>query len=274
MDNDGWYRGRSDGRAWAWVVLWGLGAMLLTAVAVHMLLAGTGVLIDSSEPRGTTSIVESVLWLAGAIVCFLFAIHFEHRARGLPHGKITSAAEGTVRGYFPAGRHRGSFRPSRRYRRHGPLSTLTGGIVFTLAGVGIAAGAVGSHVEAAKSSYTQAHGVPETATVTYVDNEKSCGRSSCTYYAYVTVTLQPPVGGRTSTVVSVPRNVLYISGEPVRVLVDPKDPGYAELPGSPYETNADTVGLALFAVLMLALGVAGIVRGVRMHGREHAWRAS
>lgn len=272
VDNDGWYRGRSDGKAWGWVIIWGLGALLLTAVAVNMLMAGTGVIYDSTEPRGAASITGSFLWMAGAIVCFLFAVHFEHRARGLPHGKITSAASSAARAYFPAGRGRGVLRSGGPLRRHGPLSTLTGGIIFTLIGAGIVVGAFTSHAEAAKSSYTQANGVTAAAMVTKVDNEQSCGRSSCTYYAYVTVTLRTPVKGHASTVVNVPRNVSYVSGQPVSVLVDPKDPGYAELPGSPYETDADTVGMALFAVFMFALGITGIVRRVRMRARERTWR--
>lgn len=272
MDSDGWYRGRTSGRAWAWVILWGLGALLLTAVAVNMLLAGTGVIYDSTEPRGAGSIVGSFLWLAGAVICYLFAIHFEHTARGLPHGKITSATQDAVRARFPAGRGPRVFHPGGPFRRHGPRSAIAGGIILTVIGAGAVAGAFGSHSEAAKSGYTQTHGVADQATVTSVDNEKSCGRHSCHYYAYVTVTLRTAVSGHGSTTVNVPDKVFYTDGQTISVLVDPRDPGYAELPGSPYETDADTVGVALFAALALALGVTGLIRGRRMLVRERAWR--
>lgn len=273
MYSGDWERGRPRGKSWAPVIVWGLIGLLLTAVAVNMLLAGTGVVYDSSEPRGTRSIFESFAWLAGAVVCALLAVHYEHRARGLPHGKISTSMEDAVRSHLPAGR---AYLPSGRgvFRRHGPHSALAAGIILTVAGTGLVVAAFVSHAEAAKSSYTQASGVSDLATVTNVDNKQSCGRHSCDYYAYVTVTLRTPVGGHASTVVNVPRNVSYSSGLTLPVLVDPKDPGYAELPGSPYETNGDTAASALFAALTLLLGITGVVRGVRMRRRERAWKAA
>jgi hypothetical protein len=102
---------------------------------------------------------------------------------------------------------------------------------------------------------------------------ETSGRHSTSYFAKVTVTLQTPVSGHASTVVNIPGNVSYVPGQVISVLVDPADPGYAELPGSPYVTDSTTAGLVIAAVVAGIIGVSGIVSAVGMRRRQHAWRA-
>jgi hypothetical protein len=54
-----------------------------------------------------------------------------------------------------------------------------------------------------------------------------------TYTAQVLVSLADPVDGQARTTVHMPRYDTGRPGSTLTVLVDPDDPGYAELPGSP-----------------------------------------
>jgi hypothetical protein len=254
-------RGRRIGR----VVVAGLGFLLFMAVGGNMLLAGLGVIHDSSEPQGTKTILLAVPWFAIAVACAATAIHFEHRLRGFPSGKIALGLS-AARDAMPAG-----LRTPRR-RRYGPVSTLISAIVFLGIGIAGACLAVSAHSEAGRSSYTQANGIVDTATVLNVANYQSTGRHTTTYYAKVTVTLQAPVSGKAGTVVNIPDNVSYTRGQVISILVDPVDPGYAELPGSPYATDTTTAGLMISTVIFCIIGASGIVSAVRMRRREPAWR--
>ncbi|MGD0609180.1 MAG: hypothetical protein ABSA53_37080 [Streptosporangiaceae bacterium] len=257
---------RLKGRRIGWVVVAGLGFLLFVAVGGNALLAGFGVIHDSSEPQGTKTILLAVPWFALAIACAAVAIHFEHRLRGFPSGKIALGLS-TARNTMPVG-----LRTPRR-RRYGPVSTLISAIVFLGIGIAAACFAVSTHSEADRSTYTQANGIAGTATVRSVANYDSSGRYSTSYFAKVTVSLQTPVSGQASTVVNIPGNVSYAPGQVISILVDPADPGYAELPGSPYVTDSTTAGLVIAAAVGCIIGVSGIVSAVGMRRRQHAWRA-
>lgn len=79
--------------------------------------------------------------------------------------------------------------------------------------------------------------------------------------------------GQVSTVVNIPNNVSYTRGQVISILVDPADPGYAELLGSPYATDTTTAGLVISAAVFCIIGASGIVSAVRMRRRQPAWRA-
>lgn len=167
------------------------------------------------------------------------------------------------------GRHRGM--PGGGVSRYGgALSTLGAGLFLVVISAGLAYDAVQEQAAVVRSCYTQASGVSLITTVAGVDNHytKSGG------YAYVTVDLRVPVGGRVSTVVNVPHTVSYATGQSLVALVDPKDPGYAELPGAPDDPHGDTPVLGAAALGAFALGVVGVVRGLRIRAREGAWRSA
>jgi hypothetical protein len=255
------------------LVLAGIGFAFLAATGLNMLLAGAGVIHDSSEPPGLKSVLLSFLWLAGAAVCLAVAIDAEHRlrGRGLPRGHVSYGPD--------SARQRGPIARGRRHgRRSSPVTTLITGVVFAVfAGVAVF-GAVTAYTEAARSSYTQSNGVADNATVVNVDNSQdtSCARSSCStsYSAQVTTTLSQPVGGAGTATINIPNNVGYTAGQVVPVLVDPRDPGYAELPGLPDATEGTVVLTGLAALFCLAVGVLCIRSGIRMHRRLGAWRAT
>ena len=259
-------RGRSVGR----LVLAGGGFLLLAAVGINELLAGAGVIQDSSEPAGLRSVLLSFLWLAGAGVCAVLAVDFEHRLRRLPRGRVSrevAAARQGLRGAVPA-RWQGL-----RGRRYGPVSTFIAGLVFAALGVVAAFLAASAFGQAAQSAYTQSSGVAAQATVLRVSNNQdtSCGRYSCTTTdtAQVAAVLRQPVGGRSAVVINIPDNVSYIVGQDIDVLVDQRDPGYAELPGQPYSTDGAAFGLAAGAALAIVAGVAAVIRAVRLRRRGY-----
>jgi hypothetical protein len=148
-------------------------------------------------------------------------------------------------------------------RRGKALSNVAWGLLATLLGILLVFVTFFSHAQAAESSYTQANGIRENATVTHVDTEQSHSQYGGYAATYLTVTLPTPVSGRTSTVVNLSRIANYTDGQVVAVLVNPRDPGYAELPGQPNAVGFQTVAAGLVAVLMLVSGVAMTIGGVR-----------
>jgi hypothetical protein len=110
---------------------------------------------------------------------------------------------------------------------------------------------------ARKSAYTQAHGVPRAATVTSVI---AGGTRAST--EDVNVSLADPVDGQQTVTVLVPSLQSFPVGTRVRVLVDPQDPGYAEMAGQQFKT--DSVALWDAAVgwtIAVPLGALAIVAG-------------
>jgi hypothetical protein len=97
----------------------------------------------------------------------------------------------------------------------------------SFAGLMLAATVVAAAVS--KSGYTQAHGLLRSGIVTSVTNHEGKADS-----ADVGVRLREPVNGQAATTAHVPAVTSLKPGAAVRVLVDPKDPGYAEFPGQRY----------------------------------------
>jgi hypothetical protein len=238
------------------IVVTGLAFIFFALAGIGALLAGVHVTHSSSVSQGASGIWAALIFFVLAAICARLAIEFEHRFRGLPTGRIRLGG------------------------RYGPHSHLTAGIVIGVLGIFLIIAAFASNSDADKSIYTQSHGIQTTATVQNVTTNQNtnCTHSNTsycrtTYTAQVTATLKQPVGGQTATTVNIPNRVSYSAGQVITVLVDPKDPGYSELPGSPYATKGGTVIIVVFVVLLLAIGTAAIVRAVRMRQRGHSYRA-
>jgi len=124
----------------------------------------------------------------------------------------------------------------------------------------------GLRPSAGLSSYVQAHGVQRTAVIQSVDNVPYTHGSNPLYTADILVRLTAPVGGQSQVVIHYPGYESDRPGDTLTVLVDPEDPGYAELPGLP--NNGSTTPLvfliigSVLLVLAIALGVFGI-QGLR-----------
>ncbi len=108
-----------------------------------------------------------------------------------------------------------------------------GGLMFVATVVSAAAN---------RSGYTQAHGLPRSGIVTSVANHTGKGSS-----ADVGVRLGEPVDGQAATTAHLPSVTSLKPGMAVRVLVDPRDPSYAEFPGQRYIQKVTAqVGAAFF----------------------------
>lgn len=134
-----------------------------------------------------------------------------------------------------------------------------------------------------QSSYVQQHGVRRTAVIESVHNTTQgsgqgywTGTGSNRHWvppnasqsAEVIVRLASPAGGRTQTTVHVPNYEDAAPGTALTVLVDPQDPGYAELPGSPRTAPFITTALQDAGGVLLVFAVLAAVRVVRARRRE------
>ncbi len=183
-----------------------------------------------------------------------------------------------MRGQFQAG---GSIAGAFRGRRlSGRAAGLVAMLVVLIMGVVFLILSFALRSSAALSSFVQAHGVRREAVVLSVDNiaNKSTSTTgsgsgkhtvtSTTYTAEVLVRLADPVGGQARTTVHVPRYETDGPGDTLAVLVDPSDPSYAELPGSPSTPAVlPTIFLAVGAFLAIVA-----ITGSALIGRS--WRRS
>jgi hypothetical protein len=119
-----------------------------------------------------------------------------------------------------------------------------------------------------ESGYTQAHGLPRSAIVTSVTNHDGRAR-----FADVGVRLEEPVNGQAVTTAHLPSLTSLKPDTAVRVLVDPKDPGYAEFPGQRYVQNSEAqVGAIAFLACLAFFSFAAAWWG-RVWYRQHKRRA-
>lgn len=175
----------------------------------------------------------------------------------------------------------GMYTFGRTRRITGALAMILVGAIFAVVGIGLLIGSFFARSGADVSAYTQSHGVHENAIVqnVAVTTQDHCSNStsgrhgfhsstsqncSVTYDARITVTLPRPVSGQSTSVVHVGQNVSYARGQAVAVLVDPKEPGYAELPGQPYTTTATVLVLAIVGGVLLVVGAVLCFFGVRL----------
>ncbi len=110
-------------------------------------------------------------------------------------------------------------------------------------------GAVVTHGEGIRSSRVQHQGIRRTATIIAAQNHYHSSRGGGYYTADITVTFSPPVQGQTITVVRFPGRFDAFPGQTQTILIDPKNAGYAEIPGSPSTQSWTWILLLVFAVL-------------------------
>jgi hypothetical protein len=223
-----------------------------------------GTAADAHAHAGTTRVgqaIGAVICLGLLVLCTRWAVRTEHRLRrGQPVAQAFTSAHVDVTPARTAGSAARSARrlPARR-RRYGPVSTAVVLLLFVGGVIGCIAGAISSHSQAVRSSFVQHHGTEATGTVDSVDNAQHCSKNGCDYTAAIVVALSPPVDGARTTVAHYPDFSDLTSGERVDVLVDPKQPGYAELPGSAFKSSWEWVVLVVIAVLFAGLAVLDAV---------------
>jgi hypothetical protein len=258
-------------RHWLWLELAVAGAVaiLFAVVALGFVLEAVGAYPRQGSSRAAQAIL-AVVFIGLAVLCGRWALHVEHRLRR--GGPVASAFEAVH--MRPAGGLRLPPGVGRR-RGYGPVGTSVLLAVFVLATLAFIGGAIGAKAAAARSSYVQQHGVRAIAIVDSVDNTEHCSRSGCDYTSAITATLGRPVQGRSVTVIHYRGRSDLLAGESVLVLVDPKQPSYAEVPGARFESSwgwiLAVVGAVCFAWMSwfearLLRRLLGHRRVQRVHG--------
>jgi DivIVA domain-containing protein len=164
---------------------------------------------------------------------------------------------------------------SRSGRRRGQAGgqpfklTIIFALIFLVGAVGCGFGIAWMHSEGDRSSYTQAAGIAETATVTSVTTTGPKNPQTD-----ISVLLDTPVDHQFVSDVYVPGDHSYSAGDKIRILVDPRDPSYSELPGQPDAFVLPMmVCTALLGLLFAATAVACLARAFRIRQRRRQfWR--
>jgi hypothetical protein len=224
------------------------------------------------EAPAAVLIGAAVAFAAGAVVLVRVAIRLEHRFRSAGPPARAAGPDGQAGG--PSGRAAPSAvrRAPVRHPRNSPVTRIAGIVIIIGAGVTLTTIAVQLHSRAALSSYTQQHGLARDATVEAVHPvSHDTSHDSWTTYDY-DVALAVPAGPATRTIAHDPTRDFqqFSQGDKISVLVDPRQPGYAELPGVPVESSWwFTVPLTL-SVIFLAPAVLITVEEIRHRRRRSA----
>ena len=152
------------------------------------------------------------------------------------------------------------------------MTRIAGIVIIVGAGVTLTVVAFQLHSQAALSSYTQRHGLARSATVEAVRPvNHGTSHDSWTTYDY-DVALAVPAGPASRTVAHDPARDFqrFSQDAKISVLVDPRQPGYAELPGIPVESSWWFAVPLTLTVIFLAPAVLITVEEIRHRRRRSA----
>jgi hypothetical protein len=228
------------------VVAAGLGGF----IGIDSLLYAAGALHGSGSTAHYA--ILAALSLVIAVVGAVMAVYAEHQLHHLPGGRYAWALSQAWRA-GNSGRQAGN---SGRRRAHAP-GTVAGAALITtaMACFGLVA-TLQAHSGAQRSSYTQSHGVTETAVADDVENISShTSKGGYSYTNQIAITVQHPAVGDGSATVYGNGQTSVQSGDTLTVLVDPKQPSYAEIPGAPYYTTRSWIEALLFTIVIGGVSV-------------------
>lgn len=237
-----------SGRSRGWHVF---GLVVSILAAGFFALAGLGGVLGAAGSASQrvragqtfgSDVATAVICSLIALVFIAAAVHFEHQLRR-HQPAARSWAEPTAGPPFLG------FPGRRRSRRYAPWTAAIEAVVLTALFVGFLVGAVVTHADGERSSRVQQDGIRRAAAVLQVSNHWHSSRYGGYYTADVTMSLMPPIGGVLETVVHYPGAVHAQPGTEYQVLVDPRQPGYAEFPGAPSTRSSAWIVELVFAVV-------------------------
>lgn len=210
------------------------------------ILSAVGSANESARPGGAFADDIALVAISAVVatVCAVLAVHFEHRIRHARPVARSRSGSGPVW----ATPHVWSYRIGRGSTSPGVMSFQL--LIFTGLSIAFIVGAVRSHSAADRSALVQHHGIAREATLLTVKNSYHSSRSGGYYTADLDMSFEPALGGQTITVVHYPGQVHALPGSRFQILVDPADPGYAELPGAPATKSYMWIVLLAFAALL------------------------
>lgn len=228
---------------WATVALLVLGAVLCALVFAISLASVFGH-VQKGTTRGNILIGAAFFGIVALVLAWL-ARTVEHHAR-------------TGEGIRPALTKGLAVKAPVSGRRQAHHSRKAEVVILAVVVIVLVAATIGGYSGWQQSKETQDHGISESAYVTQVISIWNSTRYGGYYTYNLAVNLSTPVHGRRTTVVhtnyqSPPASV----GQTISVLVDPDDPGYAELPGAPAGSGWGVVfPLVVAAVFVLLLALS------------------
>jgi hypothetical protein len=243
------------------LVFGAIGAMLgATACFVGCVAVLAALGREHSAPTALLLLV-AVGFAAGAILLMRLAMRLEHR--------FMSSTP-------PVARARRATPTPARTPQQARVTRIVGTVLAVGAVAGLGALTVSLYSAAQLSSYTQHHGLSRQGVVTRVYTRDHYTRyDSWTTYDY-DVALAVPAAGRTSTRLHDPSRDTqnFDVKDAVTVLVDPKQPGYAEVPGRELQSRWWFLGPLFFALLFLGLATLLVYEEIKHRRHVRTARAT
>jgi hypothetical protein len=262
-----------------WTVLGAVAALLAATACFVGCATEVSALGSGHSTPAAVLIGAAAAFAVGAVVLVRVAIRLEHRLRAAgPAARTAGPAARTAGSGGRAARSGGQAAPSAvrrapgRHPRNSPVTRIAGIVIIVGAGVTLTAVAFQLHSQAALSSYTQRHGLARSATVEAVRPvNHGTSHDSWTTYDY-DVALAVPAGPASRTVAHDPARDFqrFSQGAKISVLVDPRQPGYAELPGIPVESFWWFAVPLTLTVIFLVPAVLITVEEIRHRRRRSA----
>jgi hypothetical protein len=215
----------------------------------------------------TAALVFAIISAIVLVACVRWACHLEHRIRArMPQSPASVASTLATPTLFHV--------RIRRRRPYSPVMVVVQEITLLVGFILCVVGTVVGHGEWVRSQYVQHHGLSESGVVQSVRNIKHVSRSSTWYTSDVTVRLNQPVDGVDVTLAHFPhRSSLHVE-DSARVLVDPRQPGYAEFAHYPATPASTWVLIGLFGLALAGAEIAVTLSAVHHYRRKRQHAAA
>lgn len=237
--------------------LFGLSAAICLAAGGALLAFLTGEFDPAPRPGAASigQVLGTAISLCVLVASARVTAELEHRLRSQrPEAQALEAAHSARQA-----------RLRRHHHRFSPATMALTCLLFTCVAVALVALGIDSQASDARSAMVQGRGTRVAGIVQAVHNHQYCqavaggaGTSACIPRAEIVVRLDRPVGGVRTTTAHYPYLSFLRVGQAVTVLVDPRQPTYAELPGHRYRGAG---GWILFAAAAGLLGLLALREG-------------
>jgi hypothetical protein len=238
--------------------------LLVLSVVAGLLAVGFAFAFITTPQRQPGAL--AVGQVAGTVISVAFLVLFARTAAELEHRlrRPRPEAQELDAAHTARADARSSQLVFRRHRHRFSPGVMASFCAFTtITAIAVTGMAIDSQSLDSRSAFVQSQGMRMTGIVEAVHNHQYCqaiaggaGRSACIPRADIQVKLPVPIHGVPTTVAYYPYLSFLRRGQRVSVLVDPRQPGYAELPGHRYRGAGGWLIFAVIAALLALLALA------------------